>query len=238
MTYLEAVNRILRLTTLMQWDDDDITSFTQTQHSASITLCRQAIQHVVNDLTADRFFYPEDATGHLTMVSGTRLYSLASDFVRLRGKRPWMFQLSGASGTDASGQYLYEYPGGELQLQKDVNQYTSQTGTPQWFYFTDDREVGIYPIPDSSTDGKLYRYEYEKDVMPENESDSLPVYSDAQGYAFCDSAAQAFKILFASQPIEGLDRDSIYMKGKTTVIALSRKTNPSGQYGYRYSCPE
>ena len=213
----------------MQWDDDDITSFSQNQHAATISLCRQAIQFVVNDLISDRFLFPEDATGHIT-TTGVQTYSLASDFVRFRGSRPWLFELTGAIGTDATSQYLDEYPGGELVLQKEVPAYTSETGTPQWFYFTADRTIGIYPIGT----GSVYRYEYQKDVMPESESDSLPVYSDAQGYALCDMAARVFQFLFATQPVDGLYKDSIYLGGKTAVMALARKRDPIGRYGFKY----
>lgn len=232
MTYLEAVNRVLRLATLMQWDDDDIESFSQNQHASSITLARQAIQHVVNELTADNFLYPEDAQDHLTTVSGTRTYSLASDFVRFQNKDPWFFRLTGAAGTDSTGQFLYEYTGGEDTLQKQVPQYTSQTGTPQWYYFTDDREVGIYPIPDD--DGVLYRYDYQKDVMPESESDNLPFDLDSKAYAFVDMAARLFGFLFARQPIDGIQNDVIYSKAKSALMALLRKQDPKGRYGFRY----
>lgn len=235
MTFLEAINRILRVTTVMQWDDDDITSFSQNQHAATISLARQAVQHVVNDLTSDEFLFPEDAQGHLTMVDGTRTYSLASDFVRLQGKEPWFHGLEGAAGTDANSQFLAYYPGGEDILKKQVPKYTSQTGTPQWYYFTGDREIGIYPIPGTEANGNVYRYDYQKDVMPESESDSLPVYSDAQGYSFVDAAARVFTFLWTTQPVDGLDNDSIYKKGKGALMALNRKRKSNNKYGYRYS---
>lgn len=235
MTFLEAINRILRVTTVMQHDDPDITSFTQNQHAATISLARQAVQHVTNELTADRFLYPESARTEITLVSGTRTYSLASDFVRFEDKAPWFQRLTGASGTDAQSQFLREYPGGEEVLKKHVPAYTSQTGTPQWYYFTDDQEVGIYPVPSTDDNGKLYRYDYQKDVMPESESDSLPVQSTSMGYAFVDMAARVFTFLFTTQPLEGLMNDSIYKTSKASLMALNQKEPPGGRYGYRYS---
>lgn len=234
MTFLEAINRILRVTTVMQWDDDNITSFTQNQHAATISLARQAVQHVVNDLTTDRFLFPEDAQDHLTMVTGTRTYSLASDFVRLQGKEPWFHRLEGAIGTQADGRFLAKYPGGEDALKKEVPQYTHQQGTPQWYYFTDDQEIGIYPIPESADNGAVYRYDYQKDTMPESESDSLPVYNDAQGYAFVDAAARVFTFLWTTQPVDGLKDDSIYKGAKGMVMALARKRASNNRYGYSY----
>ena len=223
----------------MQWDDDDITSFSQTQHSGTIALARTAIQHVVNELISDKFLWPEDKTGELTFSTATRTYTLASDFVRLDGKNPWLFELEGVSGSDATSQFISEYTGGRNRLQKDVPAYTSQTGTPQWWYFTGDQEIGIYPVPDSSKNSTIYRYDYQKDVMPENESDSLPVQSDQMGYAFTDMAARVFTFLFTTQPIpQDLGQDIIYKTAKGALMALQRKNDPIGRYGFRYSTTE
>jgi len=231
MTFLEAVNRMLRLSTLMQWDDDDITSFSSTQHAANISLCRQAVQHVLNDLVADEFFWDEDATGNITTVASTRTYSLSSDFVHLQDEKPWFFRLTGAAGTDANGQFLYQYPDGENQLMKDVPAYTSDTGEPQWFYFTDDQQIGMYPIPDSAV---VYRYHYEKNVMVDNENDSLPFDSDQKGYAFVDMATRVFTFLFTRQPLEGIENDVIYKRAKSALLTLNRKIDPIKRYGYFY----
>jgi hypothetical protein len=192
------------------------------------------VQHVTNELISDRFLFPEEAQSEITMVTGTRTYALASDFVRFKDKAPWFHRLTAASGTDADSQFLSEYPGGDAALKKQVPAYTSQSGTPQWFYFTDDQQVGIYPVPGSGDNGKLYRYDYQKDVMPENESDSLPVQSDAMGYAFVDMAARVFTFLFTTQPVDGLYQDSIYKASKGALMALNTKSPPSGKYGYSY----
>lgn len=232
MTFLECINRLLRLATVMQWDDDDITSFSNTQHSGTIALARQSVQHVINDLTASNFLWPEDATGHITTTAGTRTYSLASDFVRFQDAEPWLFKLTGAIGTDASGNFATEYSGGENQIQKDIPAYTSQTGEPINYYFTADRTIGLFQIPSDSN--VVYRYLYEKDVMPVSESDSLPFDSDQKAYAFTDMATRIFGFLFTNQPLDGYDRDAIYNGSKAALMALQRKNPPTGRYGYRY----
>jgi len=229
MTFLESINRMLRLATVMQWDDDDITSFSQTQHGATISLARQAIQHVTNDLIADRFLFPEKADSTITTADGTQKYTLASDFVRFEDKNNFFFQTD--SGIPNS-QFLSEYPGYEAALKKQVPKYASTTGTPQWYYFTDDQEIGIYPVPGSVL---VYRYDYQKDVMPENESDSLPVQSEQMAYAYVDMATRIFSFLFAQQPIEGFEKDVIYLRAKAALMALNVKEPPSNRYGYSYN---
>jgi len=232
VTFIEAVNRMLRLATLMQWDDDDIVSFSNTQHAGNISLCRQAVQHVLNELVGDQFLWPEDAIGHITSVAGTRSYSLASDFVQFQDERPWIFRLEGASGTDATQQVL-EYSGGENALMKAVFQYTTQQGTPIWYYFTDDQEISFYPVPDAAD---TYRYHYEKNVMVTSESDTLPFDSDQKAFAFVDMATRLFTFLFTRQPLEGLGQDIIYKGAKKALLSLLKKSDPVRQYGYRYRC--
>jgi len=228
MTFLGAVNRLLRVALLMQWDDDDITSFSQTQHGGTITLARQAIQHVTNDLIADRFLFPEEARGTITTADSTQKYALMSDFVRFKDKNPWFHQTD--SGIPNS-QFMSEYPGGEAALKKQVPKYETQTGTPQWYYFTDDQEIGIYPVPGSIL---VYRYDYQKDVMPENESDSLPVQSEQMAYAYVDMAARLFTFLFTQQPLEGFEKDVLYNNAKSALMALNVKEPPNNRYGFRY----
>ena len=84
MNFLEAVNRVLRLEAVLQGDDDDLTSFTQTQHAATSSLAQLAIQSQLADLVSDGFIDYEDAEGTFTSTNLTRTYSLASDFQRMQ----------------------------------------------------------------------------------------------------------------------------------------------------------
>jgi hypothetical protein len=230
LTFLAAVNRLLRITTVMQWDDDDITSFSNTQHSGTIALARTAIQHVTNDLISDRFLFPEDKRASISTSASTARYTLETDFVRMRDKNPWFYQTD--SGVPNS-QFLSEWPGGEGSLKKQVPMYETQTGTPQWFYWVADIQIGIYPVPDSALE---YRYDYQKDVMPENESDSLPVQTAQMSYAYVDMAARVFTFLFTMQAIpQDLGDDIIYKTAKSALMALQAKNDPIGRYGHRYN---
>ncbi len=50
MTFLEAVNRVLRMEGIILGDDDDLTSFSDTQHAATQSMARIAIQSQLADL--------------------------------------------------------------------------------------------------------------------------------------------------------------------------------------------
>lgn len=231
MTFIEAVNRMLRLSTLMQWDDDDITSFSNTQHAGNISLCRQSVQHVLNELVGDNFLWEENANGYLYAVAGTRLYDLEADFVQFQTAKPVIHKLESTVGSDLTGEFMTLYPGGENQLKKDVPQYKSQPGGPQWYYFVEDRAIGLYPVPDATEN---WKFSYEKNVMVENESDTLPFDSDQKAYAFVDMATRLFSFLFTRQPLEGLGNDIIYKGAKSALMSLLKKQDPIKKYGYNY----
>jgi hypothetical protein len=100
MTFIEAVNRIFRLNGLIRGDTDPITSFTQTQHNASMTVAKIAVQDELIDLVSSRMIDYERTSGTLTMVAGTRVYDLPTDFRSF--EFPWF--------RNSSTRYLYEYP--------------------------------------------------------------------------------------------------------------------------------
>ena len=222
----------------MQWDDDDITTFSSTQHAGNISLCREAVQFVINELTADRFLWPEDATGNITTTAGTREYSLASDFVRLQSSRPILQKLTGAAGTDGDGTWLTQFDGNEQAIERTFQNYLTETGNPQWFYFSGDRTIGMYHVPDTSN--VVYRYRYVKGVMVESEEDSLPFdsnNSDAKSIAFTTMAVRIFNLLLAQQPLNQIQSDDIYRTARAALASMMRKKPPSNRYGYRYeSC--
>lgn len=231
-TFLDGVNRVLRTNTIIQGDDDDITSFADTQHRATLNLAKIAIQTTLNELISDRLIPYEETDGTLTYVASQRLYTLPADFVRFSGKNPLMVVLENSVATNS---FIYEYPGGEESIRRELLQYREQEGNPLYFYSSASsvKKVGLYPVPDSS--GTELRYVYEKDVSVTNESDVLPFHTTSESYAFLDMASRYFQFLFTKQPLEGLENDIIYRRGKTALMQLMKASYPSNKYGYTYA---
>lgn len=234
MTFLEAVNLILRINTFIAGDDDDISSFSDTQHRASLNLAKISVKSSLNELIADRLIPYEETDGNLTLVSGQRIYSLPSDFVRFVGSAPFFLKLEGAIGSDSDNQFVYEYPGGEDNLRWHVLDYRSQSGTPQWFYIANgtSKQIGLYPVPDSG--GNVYRFPYQKDVTVTNESDSLPFHTEQEAQAFVDMAARYMKYLIEKLPASQLAQDPVFRTSKSALMALMKPIKSKESYGYRY----
>lgn len=233
-TFLNSVNRVLRINTVIGADDDDLTSFDDTQHVATLQLAKISIQSTLTELTSDRIIPYEEGDGTITAVTDQRLYDLPSDFIRFKGSNPFLLKLD--SNSESDNITINEYPGGEEALRRSVLDYRSQPGESRWFYqvMSSTKKIGLYQVPDSSINNVVYRFPYEKSVYVTVASDTLPFTTDQEADAFADMAARRFQFLFTSQPISGLESDSVYKTGKVNLMNLLRRTNPTPAYGYNY----
>lgn len=233
-TFVDIVNRVFRINSIIGADDDDIANFSDTQHVASIQLAKIAIQGTLTELVSDRLIPAEEADGTITLVDGTRTYALPSDFIRFKGEKPFLLKLD-ASG-NSENITVNEYPGGEEKLRRTVLDYREQSGEPIWWYpiQSSTKTIGLYHVPDSSVDGLDYRFPYEKSVYVADYNDTMPFSNDQENHAFAEMAARRFLFLFTKQPVEGLEQDSVYKMGKVNLSNLLRQTNPTNGYGYSY----
>lgn len=234
-TFLDVVNRVLRSNGIIGGDDDDLTSFSEVQHVATLEIAKIAIQSTLSELTSDRIIPHEEVDGTITVVDGQRVYALPTDFVRFKGEKPFLLKLDGSSNSENIT--VCEYPGGEETLRRTILDYREQPGEPRWFYLimSSVKQIGLYQVPDASVNNVVYRFPYEKDVYVSAYTDVLPFTTDQEAHAFADMAARRFQFLFTNQPLEGLRMDVVYNTGKSTLANLLRRTNPASSYGYRYS---
>lgn len=226
MTFLDAVNRLLRASGILRGDDDALTNFASTQHNAAMNLAIVAVQSELADLVSDRLIPYEKTSDTLAILNGTRVYSLAQDFVRFFGQKPFLYNA-------ADNIQVFEYPGGVDALRHAILDYKTQTGYPQWWYYEDttSKKIGIYPVPDE--DGS-WEYDYEKDIRVSASTDALPFHSSTEGEAFADLALQRFKTLLTRQPLDGLRDSKDRLEAKARLANLMRHTAPPNRYGARY----
>ena len=233
MTFLEAVNRVLRSEGIIMGDDDDQTSFSQTQHAASMSLAKIAIQSELADLVSGGTIPYELADSTVTTVNGTRTYTLASGFQSLQETF-----IEETDGTNVISR-IYHFRGGESHLRKLYPSYRETTGSPIYFYFTGgaSKTIGLHPVPN---DARIYRYYYESDVSLTLEADSLPFTTSLESETFVRMAARQFKFLKASVAVreklfpEGVARDSIRLEAHATLVGLLNPLPVITKYGKRY----
>ena len=234
-TFVDAVNRVLRLEGIIRGDDDTISDFTSTQHAASIEFAKIAIQDELAWITEGDNIPYEQTTGTVTTTASTRLYSLPSDFLRMTAEnRLWKQDSSGDN--DSTFISLVD----EAWLRRNHGAYETVNGTPSWFYFTKGttNQIGLYPVPD--TTGDVYEFWYDKSTNVTTSTDTMPFITTEQFNAFCNSAARVFKFIRLG-PQErdalfpnGIERDPVLDAKRATLIRQMNRMKPINKYGRRY----
>jgi len=234
-TFLSAVNDVLVLDGILAGDDDDVTSFSSTQHVASIRFAKRAVQQELAALVADEMVAYEQTTDVLTVSS--RLVTLASDFVRFQDQEPWLYETD--SGGTEKGNWIIEYPGGEEKLRRVDIRYRINQGKPTYWYNPGGttKQLAFYNVPDGTY---YYRYFYQKDVSVSVESDTVPFVTTTEVNTFVEMAARRFKYLRSSPTArealfpEGLAKDPVILEARNKLLQLLRYKPPREAYGRRF----
>jgi hypothetical protein len=235
MTFLEAVNRVLRLEGIIMGDDDDLTSFTDSQHAATSSLAQISIQAQLADLISDGYIPYENAVATITTSADTRTYALATNFQRFQ--ELFMERLNALS--EAEGSRVFYYKGGESQLRKDDPQYRETQGNPICFYpvGATSKTIGLWPVPEETV---TYRYYYEADVAVSVVSDSLPFVTATEAQTFVRMAARHFKYLKATPQVreglfpKGIESDPVILQCRSTLMGLLYPLPDKTKYGKYY----
>lgn len=228
MTFLEAVNRLLRINTIIKGDDDTITTFSDTQHAADISLAQIAIQDELTEIISERLIPYEHDTATISLVASQRSYTLDSGFIRFFGLPSFYDSTSNIR--------IYEYKGGEKALMNHDMMYKTVEGSPMWFYWdnTSTKKVAFYNVPSSAYDARSLSYDFEQSVMVTNTTDTIPFHNNEENYAFVSMASQRFKFMIEKKEMGELMRNSTYANAKTRLYNLLRWKDPSGSYGKKY----
>lgn len=231
-TFVDAVNRILRIAGVIRGDTDPITSFSDLQHGATMNLAQIAIQDTFTDLMAFYDFPSERASSTITLINGTRTYALASDFVQFWESNAFFFD-----NTDKN--QIREYKGGERQIAQEIITYKTDTGAPTLWYYVEGltKQIGVYQIPNSTYDQRVWTYEYEKDIVPVNAMDAMPFIRDIEANTFCQMAAVRFQSLMSANPKElsaPVEQHPQYINSRSTLLSLINPSKPNKYYGAIY----
>lgn len=228
MTFLEAVNRILVNAWILKGDDDLITSFSVSQHEATIRAARNAFTSELNNLLSYFGIPYERSNGSIVTVQSQRIYTLPADFVRFWEYNPFLYL------DDGSRQRAYEYSGGEPALRQRDFVYRSQEGFERWWYWVDGqvKQIALYQVPNAA--GREWFFDYEARVTVDIETDPVPLQSDQEAEALADMAARRFKFIVEELNVADLEQDADYVFSRSTLMNLIRYRNPDERRGYRY----
>ena len=170
----------------------------------------------------------EKTSSTISLVNGQRTYALAADFMRFYGDSPFFYD-----STD--NLHIYEFRGGEDNLRHLINDYATQSGYPNYWYWNDTttKKVGFFQVPDSTVDGRSLSYDYEKSVSVSITTDTLPFHTTEEAYSFCQCASQRYRFMRATEQVD-LDTDPNYVSAKIRLTNLLNYKNATNLYGVRY----
>lgn len=166
-TLLDCVNETLKRVNLLDTANTNLlTSLTNSSMQNNIDVAVQVINEGVDELytIAEVELPGEGGESTITMVTGTREYALASGFVKIL----WPFV------DRTNTQYLNQWRGSYNEFLL-IDPQQVYTGLPEWAMISP--ITGLLRVdraPDASTNGRVYTYEFEKDLAMSLATDTVP----------------------------------------------------------------
>lgn len=183
-TLIDGLNEVLKRVGVIAGDAGELSTLTDGSRQRAIDLGVQAWNEAIEELfsASERPLPNEQAESTITLVAGDRDYALASDLVQLR----WPFI------DKTNNQYLTEYgPGYNGLLILDREQ--DDTGLPHWGAIRPtDGQLFLDRAPTSVEAGRVYTYQYDKDVSLDAAADVMP-FTDATFRAMVPAVVQVWK---------------------------------------------
>lgn len=165
-TLLNATNEILKRSGIIAGDAGLLTTLTDSARQRPIDVAVQIVNEGIAELytTCEIPMPNEQDEDTLTLVTGTRAYTLATDLVQLR----WPFI------DKTNNQFLYQYHGGyNAMLLLDTEQ--DDTGLPQYGAIRPtDGKLHLDRAPTSVENGRIYTYQYDKALTLTLLTDTVP----------------------------------------------------------------
>jgi len=196
-TLLEGVNKVLRRVQII---NSDLTSLSSSGKQPYIDGAIAIWNEMVLKLYAltEEAMPNEVATSTITLATDDRDYSLASDLIQIR----WPLH------DTTNGQYIYEYPGGFIDLKNDQHFPLNEIGTSFYGAISPiDGLLYLDKIPTAEEDGRVYEYFYDKDITLSLAADTFP-FNDSVFLAMIPSVAQLWTAEYQNKFIDKIYNDS------------------------------
>lgn len=211
-TLLNSVNDMFKLASLTAGDQDALTSLTDSARQHDIDACVLALNQTIDELySSSEVPMPEQrAESTITLVTGTRAYSLATNYNRLH----WPFIDKNNSN------YIYEYSSYDDLLVRDPEQ--DDTGLPTYGVIRpNDSKLYLDVAPTAVENGAIYTYQYDKDLELSAASDQVP-FNNVVYRAVIPAAFQVWKRERRAEFDEGLYRAHLGRASRLLTLVPQR----------------
>lgn len=184
-TLLDGVNEVLKRVDLIQGDSGLLTTLSDSPRQTYIDLAVQVWNEAVEQLytSSGKSMPKEMAEDSITLVTGTRSYALAADLIDLR----WPLH------NRVEGEYIREWEAGYHSLEKSQPQPDEWTGLAYTAAISPiDGTLYLERIPTAAENGRVYFYNYDKDVSLSLAADTFP-FDDAVFRAMVPAVAELWQ---------------------------------------------
>lgn len=212
-TLLDGCNGILKRVGLIAGDAGVLTSLQDSARQRAIDVAIQVVNEGIDELySASNKPVPRgQGESTITLVEGTRAYSLASNVVQMR----WPFI------DKSNNQYLFDYPGGYNQLLIDDPEQ-DDTGLPHYATIRPtDNMIYMDRAPTAEDAGRVYTYQYDKELELIAATDTVP-FTDAAFRAMVPAWVQLWKREMRNEFDDGLFKASIGRAARFMIMKQSR----------------
>lgn len=169
---LSAVNRTLKAVKVIQGEDGALSSLTDAAKQGFIDIAVDKINMVTREIYRLRGepLPIGTGTGNITLVSGTREYTLPTALIRIRW--PLIQQTAGYK--------IHEYPGGYEAMWRDQAIPTQYTGRPNFAAVNPSTgDLRMDNTPTANEDSEVYVVFYDKSLTLALAADTFPFHDDA-----------------------------------------------------------
>lgn len=165
-TLLDSINEIFKRVNNIQGDAQALTTLTDSARQHPIDIAIQVVNEGIDELYSQSHIElpNEQAEATITLVNGTRSYALNSSLTEL------IFPLIDKTNT----QFIWKFPGTyDDMLLLDPEQ--DDTGLPIWGTISPvTGQLFLNVSPTSVEAGRVYTYQYEKDLSLSLATDTVP----------------------------------------------------------------
>lgn len=183
-TLLDCVNEVFKRVNNIQGDAAALTTLTDSARQHPIDVTIQVVNEGIDELfKQSHVSLPnEQKEATITLLTGIRSYALATDLTEM------IFPLIDKTNT----QFIWKFPGTyEDMLLLDPEQ--DDTGLPWWGIISPvNSQLFMNVSPEAADNGKVYTYQYEKDLSMATATDTVP-FNNATFRAMVPAWTQLYK---------------------------------------------
>lgn len=218
-TLLDAVNEVFKRVNNIAGDANALTTLTDSARQHPIDITIQVVNEGIDELYShSHLSLPnEQAQATITLVAAQQSYPLASNLVRLH------FPLIDKTNTE----FIWKYPGDYNDLLL-LDPEDDDTGLPWWGVISPvNSQLYMNVIPTSIEAGRVYTYQYEKDLAMSLATDTVP-FNNEVFRAMVPAWAQLYKREMKNE----FDTD-LYQQAIGRAAYMLSQTEPRTTYSPR-----